>query len=102
MAVSGGAIEGNVKAAGPKGRLERVGDLVAVAASRIAAAALAVVVAINAANVAGRYLFHAPIIWAEEAMVYLMIVTVFFAAITVTWRNIHIRIDVFLKYVPET
>ena len=50
-------------------------------------------VVINVANVAGRYLFNAPIIWAEEILVIIMISCVFLGAILVTWEGQHIRMD---------
>ena len=52
-------------------------------------------VVINVANVAGRYLFNAPIIWAEEILVFIMIGCVFLGAILVTWEGQHIRMDLF-------
>lgn len=50
-------------------------------------------VVINVANVTGRYLFNAPIIWAEEILVFIMIGCVFLGAILVTWEGQHIRMD---------
>ncbi len=50
-------------------------------------------VVINVANVAGRYLFNSPIIWAEEILVFIMIGCVFLGAILVTWEGQHIRMD---------
>ena len=50
-------------------------------------------VVINVANVAGRYLFNAPIVWAEEILVLIMVACVFLGAILVTWEGQHIRMD---------
>ena len=55
--------------------------------------ALMCIVAINGANVFVRYVFGSPFSWAEELMLFLMILGVFSGAIAITWRNIHIRID---------
>ena len=52
-------------------------------------------VVVNVANVAGRYLFNSPIIWAEEILVFIMIACVFLGAILVTWEGQHIRMDLF-------
>ena len=50
-------------------------------------------VALNFANVVGRYVFFAPIIWAEEVLVFIMIWCVMLGATLVTWDNQHLRMD---------
>ena len=40
-------------------------------------------IAINIANVIGRYFFLEPIIWAEEIMIYIMVWTVFIGSVLV-------------------
>ena len=80
--------------------LVQVGDAVSQACTILAAASLAVIVCINGANVVGRYFFSAPISWAEELMLFLMILTVFAGAVTVTWRQEHIKIDALLMRLP--
>jgi TRAP-type C4-dicarboxylate transport system permease small subunit len=50
-------------------------------------------IGINFANVVGRYVFSAPIIWAEEILVFIMIWCVFVGAILVTWEGRHIKMD---------
>ncbi len=59
--------------------------------------ALVMIVAINGVNVFCRYVLFWALSWAEEAMVFLMIIGVFVGAITVTWERIHIRIDAFVN-----
>jgi C4-dicarboxylate transporter DctQ subunit len=54
-------------------------------------------VCINAANVFCRYFFLSPFTWAEELMLFLMILTVFTGAASVTWRQEHIRIEAFVN-----
>jgi TRAP-type C4-dicarboxylate transport system permease small subunit len=76
--------------------VERAGEILTQVCLGLAGTALLVIVAINGANVAARYLFRAPFPWAEELMLFLMILSVFAGAIAVTWRNIHIRIDTFI------
>jgi C4-dicarboxylate transporter DctQ subunit len=76
--------------------VDRIGDRLSQIFLGIAAAALLAIVAINGANVLARYLFISPFSWAEELMLFLMILSVFSGAIAVTWRNMHIRIDTFV------
>ena len=57
----------------------------------------ACIVAINGANVVARYFFGRAFSWAEELMLFLMILGVFSGAIAVTWRNVHIRIDTIVE-----
>lgn len=59
--------------------------------------ALVLIVLINGVNVFCRYVLFWALSWAEEAMVFLMIIGVFVGAITVTWERIHIRIDAFVN-----
>jgi len=66
----------------------------------LAAAALLFVVAVNAANIIGRYLFRSPFPWAEESMLFVMIFGVYVGAISVAWQQAHIRIDAFLRLAP--
>ncbi|MPZ37295.1 MAG: TRAP transporter small permease subunit [Rhizobiales bacterium] len=79
------------------GLINRVGDALTQFVLAIAAVSLLSIVAINGANVVARYLFRSPFPWAEELMLFLMILAVFAAAIAVTWRNLHIRIDTFIE-----
>ena len=83
------------------GAVERLGDAVAAGCMGLAAVALGVIVAVNGANVIGRYFFGRPIAWAEELMLFLMIFIVFSGCAAVTWRQIHIRIDVVVSRFPE-
>lgn len=59
--------------------------------------ALMLIVLINGINVFCRYVLFWALSWAEEAMVFLMIIGVFVGAITVTWERIQIRIDAFVS-----
>ena len=68
---------------------------------RVAAAAmLALSVAINFANIIGRYTLSTSIPWAEETMLFLMIGAVFLAAGPVGWLGRHIRMDVVVSALP--
>jgi C4-dicarboxylate transporter DctQ subunit len=57
-------------------------------------------VAINFANIIGRYFLSVSIAWAEEVMLFLMIGTVFLAAPPVGWLGRHIRMDVIVSLLP--
>jgi TRAP-type C4-dicarboxylate transport system permease small subunit len=67
----------------------------------VSAGCLLIACAVNFANIVGRYFFHAPIIWAEEAMQFLMIAGVFLGAPMVTLRRAHISMDMILTIFPE-
>jgi C4-dicarboxylate transporter DctQ subunit len=58
-------------------------------------------VALNFANILGRYFLHASISWAEEAMLFLMIGCVFLGSGIVTWSDRHIRMDIVVRMMPE-
>ena len=59
----------------------------------IVGAAIFVSIGINFANIAGRYLFNEPLVWAEEILSYLMVWSVFLGAVLVTWEGRHIKMD---------
>ena len=50
-------------------------------------------VAINFANVIGRYVFGAAVFWAEEVLIILIVWSVFIGAVAITYDNAHIRMD---------
>ena len=52
-------------------------------------------VVINIANVIGRYVYSAPIFWAEEILVYMMIWAVFIGLPAIVIANAHLRMDLF-------
>ena len=58
-------------------------------------------IAINFGNVVGRYVFLAPIIWAEEIMIYIMVWTVFIGSILVSWNGQHLKMDFFSIMLPS-
>jgi len=74
---------------------------VLMAALRAAAGAMLVAsVVINFANIIGRYFFSVSISWAEEAMLFLMIGSVFLASGPVGYLGRHIRMDVVVLALP--
>ena len=50
---------------------------------------------INIANVIGRYVFSAPIFWAEEVLVFMVVWAVFLSAISITFSGRHLSMDLF-------
>ena len=70
-------------------------------ALRVAAGAMLVAsVAINFANIIGRYFLSVSIPWAEEMMLFLMIGAVFLGIGPVGWLGRHIRMDVIVSLLP--
>ena len=68
---------------------------------RLAAGAMLIAsVAINFANIIGRYFLSVSLSWAEEAMLFLMIGSVFLAVPPVGWLGRHIRMDVVVSLLP--
>src|SRR5262245_543031 len=86
--------------AAPRTVIDRLCDGLSHACLVVAALALLGIVAINGANVVARYFFGSPFSWAEELMLFLMILGVFSGAVAVTWRNLHIRIDTLVERLP--
>jgi TRAP-type C4-dicarboxylate transport system permease small subunit len=83
---------------GPRpGLLNRLGEGLTQFCVAVGAISLLGIVAINGANVVARYVFRWPFAWAEEMMLFLMILAVSAGSIAVTWRNLHIRIDTFIE-----
>ncbi len=59
-----------------------------------------VAVALNFANIVGRYVFFSPIAPAEEVMLFLLVATVFLGHGVVGWKGKQIRMDVVLHLLP--
>jgi TRAP-type C4-dicarboxylate transport system permease small subunit len=57
-------------------------------------------VAINFANIIGRYFFSVSIPWAEEIMLFLMVGCVFTGCCAVAWEGRQIRMDVVISMLP--
>jgi TRAP-type C4-dicarboxylate transport system permease small subunit len=57
-------------------------------------------VAINFANIIGRYFFSVSIPWAEEIMLFLMVGCVFTGCCSVAWEGRQIRMDVVVGMLP--
>lgn len=66
----------------------------------LAAVCLISSVAINFANIIGRYFFSISIPWAEEIMLFLMVGCVFTGCCAVAWEGRQIRMDVVVNMLP--
>jgi TRAP-type C4-dicarboxylate transport system permease small subunit len=72
-----------------------------VSALRMLAGVLLVAsIALNFANVVGRYFFNASIYWAEEVMLFLMVACVFLGNGVVAWSGRQLRMDVIVAMMP--
>ncbi len=77
-------------------KLEALAELVLHRAPlTLAALLLLAAIAINFTNVVARYLLLASIYWADEAMVFLVIWSIFLAAVAVTYDGGHLTMDLF-------
>ncbi|MBC7784390.1 MAG: TRAP transporter small permease subunit [Burkholderiales bacterium] len=54
-----------------------------------------IAVGINIANVVARYVFSAPIFWAEEVLVFIVIWTVALVMVAITFKQAHLNMDLF-------
>jgi TRAP-type C4-dicarboxylate transport system permease small subunit len=62
---------------------------------------LAASVLLNFGNIVSRFFLHASFAWAEEAMLFLMVGCVFLGSASVTWSGRHIRMDAFVRLLPD-
>ncbi len=66
----------------------------------LSAVLLLIAVAINFANIVGRYVFLVPIPWAEEVMLFLLVGIVFLGNSVVGFEGKQLRMDVLLQALP--
>ncbi len=76
-------------------------DRLARALQSLATVMLICIVAINTANVIGRYVLSMPIGWAEEMMLYLLIGAVFLSFVRITHQAAHVRMDMLVRALPS-
>ncbi len=58
-------------------------------------------VLVNFINVVGRYGFGWTLNWGDEVQIYIMIWMAFLGAVVVSWRHMHLRMDILFKYFPR-
>jgi TRAP-type C4-dicarboxylate transport system permease small subunit len=73
--------------------IERLAARFTRAVERIVAYALVLAVLVNFANVVARYVFRSPLLGADELQVFLMVWMTFLGVVVVTWRRMHLRMD---------
>ena len=66
----------------------------------VAASLILFGIVLNFANVIGRYVFAAPIAWAEEVMIFGMIWIIFLGAVLAERDNEHLKIDLLPPMLP--
>lgn len=76
-------------------------DALALALERLLGAALIVAVLYNFVNVVGRYVFGRTFISADEVQIYIMVYIAFLGAAVVSWRRMHLRMDVLVQRLPR-
>jgi TRAP-type C4-dicarboxylate transport system permease small subunit len=80
--------------------LQRIEETLITGVRVIVGGAIFVSIAINFANIAGRFVLSEPVIWAEEILSYLMVWSVFLGAVLVTWEGRHIKMDLISARIP--
>jgi TRAP-type C4-dicarboxylate transport system permease small subunit len=67
---------------------------------RVLSLAFVFAVALNFANVVGRYVLGYSILGADEVQIYIMVFMAFLGAAVVYWRRAHLRMDVLVQFFP--
>ncbi len=57
-------------------------------------------VALNFGNVVGRYVFGVSLLGSDEIQIFIMVGMTFLGAAVVTRRNLHLRMDVLVRFLP--
>jgi len=65
------------------------------------ALAFILAVALNFANVVGRYLIGISLLGSDEVQIFIMVGMTFLGAAVVTRRNLHLRMDVLVRFLPK-
>jgi TRAP-type C4-dicarboxylate transport system permease small subunit len=82
--------------------IDKVLDRLARTIELVLALAFILAVMLNFTNVVGRYLFGISLLGSDEVQVFIMVAMTFLGAAVVTRRNQHLRMDVLVKFMPET
>lgn len=81
--------------------IERVFERLMRLIERVLSTAFVFAVCLNFVNVIGRYVFARTLAWGDEVQVYIMVGMAFLGAAVVTWRNLHLRMDMLAKSMPR-
>jgi TRAP-type transport system small permease protein len=80
--------------------IDRAFDRIARVIEVALALAFIFAVLLNFTNVIGRYLFGLSLLGSDEVQVFIMVGMTFLGAAVVTRRNLHLRMDVLLRFLP--
>ena len=80
--------------------IERVFERLTQLIERVLSAAFVFAVCLNFVNVIGRYVFARTLAWGDEVQVFIMVAMAFLGAAVVTWRNLHLRMDMLARSMP--
>jgi len=80
--------------------IDKAFDRVARAIEVVLALAFIFAVLLNFANVVGRYLLGISLIGSDEVQIFIMVGMTFLGAAVVTRRNMHLRMDVLVRFFP--
>lgn len=64
-------------------------------------AAFLCAIALNFANVIGRYAFGRSLLWAEDVQIFVLVWMVFLGAASASFRNTHVRMDLLVRVLPS-
>jgi TRAP-type C4-dicarboxylate transport system permease small subunit len=80
--------------------IDKAFDRVARVIELVLAVAFIFAVLLNFANVIGRYLLGISLIGSDEVQIFIMVGMTFLGAAVVTRRNLHLRMDVLVRFFP--
>ncbi|MBI3371349.1 MAG: TRAP transporter small permease subunit [Betaproteobacteria bacterium] len=80
--------------------IDRIFEKLTRAIERALALAFVFAVALNFANVVGRYALGKSILGADDVQIYIMVGMAFLGAAVVSWRRQHLRMDVLVQFFP--
>jgi TRAP-type C4-dicarboxylate transport system permease small subunit len=80
--------------------IDRIFELLTRAIERVLALAFIGAVCLNFANVVARHALGESIAGADEVQIYVMVCMAFLGAAVVTWRRLHLRMDVIAQMMP--
>ena len=81
--------------------IDRLLDRVARGIELVLALAFIFAVLLNFTNVVGRYLFGLSLLGSDEVQIFIMVGMTFLGAAVVTRRNLHLRMDVLVRFLPR-
>jgi len=81
--------------------IDRVLDRLTCGIEQVLAYAFIFAVALNFANVVGRYGFGRMMLGADEIQIYIMVCMAFLGAAVISWRREHLRMDVLFNLFPR-